>query len=96
MSSPGVAAVDRALTILAAFEGESEAMTLAALARRTGLYKSTLLRLMTSLQQFGYLLQLRDGRYQLGPMPFRLGAVYQRANRLHDRVVPVLRQLVVA
>jgi len=29
-------------------------------------------------------------------MPFRLGAVYQRANRLHDRVVPVLRQLVVA
>lgn len=96
MPSPGVAAVDRALTILAAFEGEAEAMTLAALARRTGLYKSTLLRLMTSLQAFGYLAQLPDGRYHLGPTPFRLGAVYQRTNRLHDHVMPVLRNLVVA
>jgi DNA-binding IclR family transcriptional regulator len=96
MSSPGVAAVNRALTILAAFDGETEAMTLAALARRTGLYKSTLLRLMTSLQEFGYLGQLADGRYHLGPTPFRLGAVYQRTNRLYDHVMPVLRHLVVA
>lgn len=96
MPSPGVAAVDRALTILAAFETETEAMTLAALSRRTGLYKSTLLRLMTSLQAFGYLAQLPDGRYHLGPTPFRLGAVYQRANRLHDHVMPVLRRLVAA
>ncbi len=96
MSSPGVAAVNRALTILSAFEGETEAMTLAALARRTGLYKSTLLRLMTSLQEFGYLGQLPDGRYHLGPTPFRLGAVYQRTNKLHDHVMPVLRHLVVA
>lgn len=96
MPSPGVAAVERALSILAAFDSEPEALTLAALARRTGLYKSTLLRLMTSLQEFGYLLQLPDGRYHLGPTPFRLGAVYQRANRLHDHVMPVLRHLVVA
>jgi len=96
MSSPGVAAVDRALTILSAFDGEPEALTLAELARRTGLYKSTLLRLMASLQSFGYLLQLPDGRYHLGPTPFRLGAVYQRANHLYDHVMPVLRQLVAA
>lgn len=96
MPSPGVAAVDRALTILAAFEDEPEPMTLAELARRTGMYKSTLLRLMTSLQEFGYLVQLQDGRYHLGPTPFRLGAIYQRANNLHDRVMPVLRQLVTA
>lgn len=94
MSSPGVAAVNRALTILAAFDGETEAMTLAALARRTGLYKSTLLRLMASLLEFGYLGQLPDGRYHLGPTPFRLGAVYQRTNRLYDHVMPVLRHLV--
>ncbi len=96
MPSPGVAAVDRALAILAAFEGEPTPLTLAELARRTGLYKSTLLRLMASLQEFGYLVQLPDGRYHLGPTPFRLGAVYQRANNLHDQVMPVLRQLVAA
>ena len=46
MASPGVAAVDRALTILSAFDGEPNALTLAALSRRTGFYKSTLLRLI--------------------------------------------------
>jgi DNA-binding IclR family transcriptional regulator len=96
MASPGVAAVDRALTILAAFDGEVEALTLAALSRRTGFYKSTLLRLIASLQAFGYILQLPDGRYHLGPTPFRLGGVYQRSNHLYDHVMPVLRQLVAA
>ncbi len=94
MTSQGVAAVNRALSILQAFEGETEPLTLALLARRTGLYKSTLLRLIASLQAFGYVVQLPTGRYQLGPTPFRLGAVYQRANRLHDHVMPVLRRLV--
>ncbi|WP_448041434.1 IclR family transcriptional regulator [Bradyrhizobium liaoningense] len=94
MPSPGVAAVDRALSILAAFEDAPEPMSLAELARRTKMYKSTLLRLMTSLQEFGYIVQFADGRYHLGPTPFRLGAVYQRSNNLHDRVVPLLRQLV--
>jgi DNA-binding IclR family transcriptional regulator len=94
MTSQGVAAVNRALSILQAFEGETEALTLALLARRTGLYKSTLLRLIASLQAFGYIVQLPSGRYQLGPTPFRLGAVYQRANRLYDHVMPVLRRLV--
>jgi DNA-binding IclR family transcriptional regulator len=94
MPSPGVAAVDRALTVLGAFEVAPGPMTLAELARSTGMYKSTLLRLMSSLQEFGYLVQLPDGRYHLGPTPFRLGAVYQRTNNLHDRVMPLLRQLV--
>jgi DNA-binding IclR family transcriptional regulator len=54
-----------------------------------------MLRLIVSLQAFGYIEQLADGRYHLGPTPFRLGSVYQRGNRLHDRVMPVLRELVV-
>lgn len=94
MPSPRVAAVDRALSILAVLEDASEPMTLAELSRRTKMYKSTLLRLMASLQEFGYIVQFADGRYHLGPTPFRLGAVYQRSNNLHDRVLPMLRQLV--
>ena len=51
MPSPGVAAVDRALTILSAFEDAPEPMTLAELARRTGMYKSTLLRLVFAAER---------------------------------------------
>src|SRR5690606_21460947 len=94
MPAPGVAAVDRALAILAAFEGEMEPLTLAALSHRTDFYKSTLLRLIASLQALGYVVRHADGRYHLGPTVLRLGAAYQRANSLHDRVMPVLRDLV--
>ena len=87
----GVAAVDRALTILNAFEESPEPITLAVLSKKTGLYKSTLLRLIASLQAFGYITRNPDGSYFLGPTLLRLGAAYQRASNLHDRVMPVLR-----
>jgi DNA-binding IclR family transcriptional regulator len=90
----GVAAVDRALSILSAFEENPEPLTLAALSKKTGLYKSTLLRLIASLQAYGYITRNPDGRYFLGPTLLRLGAAYQRASSLHDRVMPVLRELV--
>jgi len=90
----GVAAVNRALSILTAFDGEVEPMTVSELARRTGLYKSTALRLIESLKAHGFINQLADGRYQLGPMLLRLGAVYRRSARLEERVVPVLAQMV--
>ncbi len=93
-SDQGVAAVDRALTVVAAFDGQLEPLTLAELAGRTGLYKSTLLRLIASLEAFGYVVRLPDGRYHLGPTPFRLGATYQRASGLADLVLPVMRELV--
>ncbi len=90
----GVAAVNRALSILSAFDGEVEPLTLSELARRTGLYKSTALRLIDSLKAHGYINQLADGRYQLGPMLLRLGAMYQRASRMEERIMPVLERMV--
>lgn len=91
--SGGVAAVDRALSILAVFGDHDEALTLAELAARSGLYKSTILRLAESLARYGYLRRLPDGRYHVGPEPLRLANLYQRWFRLHDVVVPVLRRL---
>lgn len=90
----GVAAVNRALGILSAFDGEAEPLTVSELSRRTGLYKSTALRLIDSLKAHGYINHLPDGRYQLGPMLLRLGAMYQRAGRMDERIVPVLERLV--
>ncbi len=90
----GVAAVNRALTIVSAFDGQLEPVTLAELSRRTGLFKSTLLRLLASLEGFGYVVRHPDGRYHLGPTPLRLGCTYQRSTKLGEIVMPIFRDLV--
>jgi DNA-binding IclR family transcriptional regulator len=89
----GVASVNRALSILMAFESGIDGMTLAELTQATGLYHSTILRLCESLEQFRFIKRLADGRYVLGPMPFHLGMVYQGSFRLQDHALPVLRDL---
>lgn len=91
--SEGVAVIDRACAILFAFRPDDAALTLAELAARTGLYKSTLLRLAGSLIQHRLLLRLDDGRYQLGAATFMLGALYQRSLNLGDILVPLMREL---
>lgn len=91
--SEGVAVIDRACAILFAFRPEDAALTLAELAARTGLYKSTLLRLAGSLIQHRLLLRLDDGRYQLGSATFMLGALYQRSLNVGDILVPLMREL---
>jgi len=88
----GVAAVDRALTILDALTDEK--ITLAELSKRTDLYKSTVLRLARSLERFGYLLRDDDGCYRLGAKVLYLGSLYQRHFRTSELVPPVLRRLV--
>ncbi|MFY0104379.1 helix-turn-helix domain-containing protein, partial [Acinetobacter baumannii] len=61
----GVAAVDRALSLLAAFSVERPMPNLAELADQTRLYKSTILRLLASLEHAGLVRRLGDGRYAL-------------------------------
>lgn len=93
-SETGVAAVNRALSILMAFENSVEGMSLAELSTATGLYHSTILRLCDSLLHFGFLVRLEDGRFKLGSTPFFLGMLYQESFRLWDHAAPVLRELV--
>lgn len=91
---PGVAALERGLSILQAFKPGRAVLSLAELAALTGLYKSTILRLAASLLRFGYLHRLPDGRYRLGAAVFGLGRVYQGSFDLREAVEPVLRSLV--
>jgi DNA-binding IclR family transcriptional regulator len=92
--SDGVAAVERALAIVAALESGDQPITLAELAMKTGFYKSTILRLLNSLLSSGYVTRLSDGSYDLGPMAFRLGAAFARKNAIRHHVVPALHELV--
>ena len=90
----GVAAVERAIAILNAFRAGDSSLTLNELARRTKLYKSTILRLLATLVQEHCIVRLEDGRYQLGSMLLHWGGLYQSALRLDDHVPPILRRLV--
>ena len=92
----GAAAADRALSLLAAFRAGDVALTLAELAQRTGLYKSTALRLLASLEHARLLQRLEDGRYALGNEVARLNAIHAASFSLDRVVVPELRRLVAA
>jgi len=92
-SVKGVPAAERALAVLTAFRQGDGALSLAELAERTGLVKSTIMRLAVSLQHFQLLARLPDGKYQLGAEILRLGTAYQQAFSLQDHVLPTLERL---
>lgn len=90
----GVAAVDRALSLLTAFRKGDSALTLAEFAERTKLYKSTVLRLLASLEHARLLVRQPDGTYVLGVEVARLHRIFAASFSLETEVMPVLRDLV--
>jgi len=92
----GAAAVDRALSLMQAFQPGDKALPLSEFALRTGLYKSTVLRLLASLEHANLIRKTVDGRYAIGPEVARLHALYAASFSLEDVVMPVLHDLVVA
>ncbi|WP_192805186.1 IclR family transcriptional regulator [Noviherbaspirillum aerium] len=96
MDDVGVAAVNRALAILDSFTEDAAVLTLAQISMKTGLYKSTILRLMQSLDAFGYVNKLDSGAYVLGPRPMQLAALAAKALHPAEVVMPALRELVQA
>ncbi|AET93555.1 transcriptional regulator, IclR family (plasmid) [Burkholderia sp. YI23] len=92
-ASSGVAVLDRAFAILNAFGSNDDRLTLTELSRRTGLYKSTVLRLLGALEHGGYIRKLSDGQYAVGHQPLRLATLYQRSFQVGPVVEPLLQQL---
>ncbi|MBE0402481.1 IclR family transcriptional regulator [Halomonas sp. FME16] len=89
-----VEAVERALTILEAFTDQERSLSLVTLAERTGLYKSTILRLIGSLERFGYIVREGDGTYALGPSLWRLGNLFRHTGDMGELIRPQLTKLV--
>lgn len=94
--SRGVDAVERAMTVLGCFEVAGETLTLAQLAQRSCLYKSTILRLAVSLQRGGFLKRDIRGRYSLGQEVRQLGELARVGEELERVVRPELKQLTAA
>ncbi|MBB3261099.1 DNA-binding IclR family transcriptional regulator [Paraburkholderia bannensis] len=92
-NSSGVAVLDRAFAILNAFGPTDDQLTLSELSRRTGLYKSTTLRLLGALEHGGFIRKLNDGQYGVGHQPLRLAALYQRSFQVGPVIEPLLQEL---
>jgi DNA-binding IclR family transcriptional regulator len=90
----GVAAVDRALAIAEALVNAGAPLTLSQIADASGLYKSTVLRLMVSLERSTLAIRRQDQRYVPGPLAFRLGRAYEASNHLEEFLLPLMKQLV--
>lgn len=63
----GVRSVHRALDLLERFDDTNPVRTLAELTQASGLPKTTVLRLMTTLEQRGLVVSTAPGRYAIGP-----------------------------
>lgn len=92
----GVAAVNRALSIVCCFGSNDKSLSLAELSQRTGLYKSTILRIVGSLEQFNILARDPENGYRLGIELVRLGALAKRAAGNKIDIDQMLSELVEA
>lgn len=89
----GVAAVERAVSLLEAFTERDTSLSLGELARRTELDKATVLRIARSLAKSSMLVRNEDASWRLGPKLVRLGALYQSTFRSAAIIEPVLAEL---
>lgn len=91
-----VAAVERALVVLDAFRKASGSLSFTDIVSATGLLKTSVFRLLLTLQNAGYIVRLPDGRFQLGAVFMQFGMAYRQSFRLQDHIQPALERLVQA
>lgn len=90
----GTVALERGLSVLAAFTDAEPLLTLADLSRKTGLSKATLLRFIYTLERRGYVTQREDGYYHVGCQALWLGRLYQASIGEADLIRAALARLV--
>jgi DNA-binding IclR family transcriptional regulator len=92
--SPPTGVLARGLIILECFAEDRLRLQLRELADMTGLDKATLLRLLGTFMEYGYVQRGSDGRYSPGHNLLRLGALYRATFDMGQRIQPVLRAIV--
>lgn len=78
-SDDRVNSVRRALSLLDSFAPEDGPLPLAELCRRACMPKSSVLRLLRTLADAGYVVQAQDAGWRLGPRAVRLAGCYEGA-----------------
>ncbi len=90
-----VQTVDRALDILESFNYQQEELGVTELARKLGLHKNKVFRLLASLECRGYIEQdQKSGNYRLGLKTFEVASVFLNHLGLRRQARPLLEELV--
>ncbi|WP_375047543.1 IclR family transcriptional regulator [Actinomadura sp. NTSP31] len=89
----GEAVIDRAFAVLGAFDADHRVLPLTRLAQRTGLPRSTALRLARKLTEAGALERLDDGRYVIGLRLLEIASLAPRGHGLRAVAMPYLEDL---
>jgi DNA-binding IclR family transcriptional regulator len=85
--------VDRALSLLAAFDAGHRSLTLGELARRSGIPTSSTLRLAGRLQAWGALERADDGRFSVGLRLWEVASLAPRGQGLKQVALPFMGDL---
>ena len=89
-----VLTVARGLQVLRAFRSERSPVSNAELARRTGLSKSTVSKLTSTLLQLGFIGYVPGGRqFELAPRPLGTGHAFIESSALLHTVHPLMQEL---
>ncbi|MFJ4872980.1 IclR family transcriptional regulator [Streptomyces sp. NPDC088757] len=89
----GQPVVDRAFALLGAFDSDHRALSLADLARRGGVPRSSALRLARSLVHVGALERLDDGRFVVGLRLLETASLAPRGHGLRAVAMPYMEDL---
>ncbi len=93
-SEPGVKVFERVADLLEVLGNGTTEMGITDLGKELGLGKSTVHRLLTSMEKRGYVQQNQvNKKYQLGPTVMRLGLVKLRQLEVRELALPWLEQL---
>ncbi|QCT20276.1 IclR family transcriptional regulator [Jejubacter calystegiae] len=96
MGNEGVNAVEKALALLDCFKPGEESLSLTELSQLSGYHKTTVYRLMNSLERMNYVIRHENGIYTLGPRLLYLGKLYEQSFHLASIVQPELHALAAA
>lgn len=85
--------VTKALLLLDEFLEGAPEIALSKMTARTGMHKTTILRLCASLEEAGYLQREPGAAYRLGPKIWRLAQAYRHNLHIEDLIRPVLGRI---
>ncbi|MFF3208051.1 IclR family transcriptional regulator [Streptomyces sp. NPDC002962] len=89
----GEAVLDRAFKLLRCFDSDHRVQPLASLAQRTGMPRSSALRLVRQLTEAGALERLEDGDYVVGLRLLELASLAPRGHGLRSVAMPYMEDL---
>jgi IclR family KDG regulon transcriptional repressor len=94
MGSQRIESVAKALTILTLFKFNKPEWGVTEIARELGMQKSTVFRLLATMQEFGFVRKTREGTgYRLGMRVFELGSVVANTFDLRDIALSYLHKI---